>query len=451
MAQRLAPGTGRSCIKIWACPPHILHGSLYGIGTIVQHTLAKQFPCLRHLLVLRAIACRGILPYPLLHIGLLSHPRQLEQKVVGYGRLFYGLWGRTYTLDASILGLIGEIVVRKVVQPAHQTGTSAKIGYGTEHRILRSIAVVVVKGRTAIREEVEHYQAACRHGIDRLPLVSVPLPLLDHPLRTTLGRLHSIVNGTICFGILATGDCATFMERVHRVVLALAHNFFQARVIICGYCGKAFIRGVYNARTLESPSPLAAIGIGGHTGLLGEVDRHHTRESRQYGVYAQFPLAVQDFLCQFLLAHIPCIVLHATGTIPCTSVQGSGSSTAPPLQVVHAPPCRKGRTWHEGLGLLIGIVVLAPAVLLKGEELAPHLLQTYNLQRHVYSMQSHPVYFPLPAVPCPCGHGVTEGAIVQIVSVTGIAGTCFLLSLHLLHTRQVGIGLPRFPLVERVP
>ena len=309
----------------------------------------------------------------------------------------------------------------------------------------------MVKGRTAIREEVEHYQAACRHGIDRLPLVSVPLPLLDHPLRTTLGRLHSIVNGTICFGILATGDCATFMERVHRVVLALAHNLLQARIIICGYCGKAFIRRVYNARTLESPSPLAAIGIGGHTGLLGEVYRHHTRESWQYGVYTQFPLAVQDFLCQFLLAHIPCIVLHATGTIPCTSVQGSGSSTAPPLQVVHAPPCRKGRTWHEGLGLLIGIVIFAHAVLLKGEELAPHLLQTYNLQRHVDAMQRHPVYFPLPAVPCPCGHGVTESAIVKIISVTGIADTCLRQSLHLLHARQVGIGLPRFPLVERVP
>ena len=150
MTQRLAPCTGRSCIQIGACSPHILHRPLYGIGTIVQHTLAKQFPCLRNLLVLRAIACHGIIPYPLLHVGLLSHPWQLEQKVVGYRSLLYRLWSGTNTLDASILCLIGEIVVRKIVQPAHQTGTSAKIGYGAEHGILWSISIVVIKGRTTI-------------------------------------------------------------------------------------------------------------------------------------------------------------------------------------------------------------------------------------------------------------------------------------------------------------
>ena len=241
------------------------------------------------------------------------------------------------------------------------------------------------------------------------------------------------------------------MEGVHGIVLALTHHILQASVVVGSYAGKAIVCGIYDARTLKTSCPLATIGIGGHAGLLGEVHRHHARESRQYWVYAQFPLTVQNSLCQFLLSHIPCIILNATGTLPCSSIQGTRSSTAPTLQVVHAPPCRKGRTGYKGLCLLIGIVVLAPAVLLNGEQLAPHLLQTYNLQRHIYSMESHPVYFPLPAVPCPCGHGITEGTIVQIVSVAGIAGTCFCIRLELFHARQVGIRLAGLPLVERVP
>ena len=50
-------------------------------------------------------------------------------------------------------------------------------------------------------------------------------------------------------------------------------------------------------------------------------------------------------------------------------------------------------------------------------------------------MKGHPVYLLLPAFPCPCGHRVAEGAVVEVVAVVG--GT----DMRLLTVRQRQVNL----------
>ena len=66
-------------------------------------------------------------------------------------------------------------------------------------------------------------------------------------------------------------------------------------------------------------------------------------------------------------------------------------------------------------------------------------------------MQSHPVNFLLPALPCPWGHRIAKGTGVQVVAILGIAGMCFLCCWHG-DIRKVGIsGTRNGLLIERVP
>ena len=241
------------------------------------------------------------------------------------------------------------------------------------------------------------------------------------------------------------------MKRIHGIVLTLSHNLLQACIVICCYLSKTSVCGVYDTWTLKTSCPPATIGISRHAGFLREVCGHHTRETRQDWVYTQFTLALYNLPGKRELALIPGIILDTAGTLPCSAIQFARLRSAPPFQVVHAPPCRKGRTRHEGLGFFVGIVILTPAIFLKGEEFAPDFLQAYDLQGHVDAMQGHPVYLSLPALPCPCSHRVAKSTIIQVVPILGIAAVSFTSNTNIVHVWQVCIGMARLSFVERIP
>ena len=113
-----------------------------------------------------AIACSCVILHPSLHVGLFTHPRQLEDKVIDYGSLFYRLGSHTYTLDRSILTLISKIVVSYIIESSHQARATSKVRDSTENSILRSISVKGIKLRHSIREEVEYDKTSFGDSIE---------------------------------------------------------------------------------------------------------------------------------------------------------------------------------------------------------------------------------------------------------------------------------------------
>ena len=193
------------------------------------------------------------------------------------------------------------------------------------------------------------------------------------------------------------------MEGIHRVVLALAHYLLQARIVVGCNLGIVVIAYTKKERTHEVAGPVAAIATGSIARLRCKVGGHHTRPTGQYGLHTEGTLCGCNLSGKFCLAHIPGIVLHTTGTSQIgIAALCTRSRTTPSFEVVHCPPSDEGGTCHEGFGLLVGESILAGAIsLFYGEELAPYLFETYELERHVDAVQGHPVNLLLPASPCP--------------------------------------------------
>ena len=254
-----SPRTGLKSLQVGACRPYILYGTLYGIGTIVERTLAEQAPRFLHHAVVDSIACYRILGHPLSHIGLCTHPGELVDEVVADGSLLDSLGRSTDTLDIVILCFISKVVVCHILQAAHQSRATTEVGDNAEYGILRSIAIVaiVIKIRITIREKVEYNQFTSRNTLKRQSLiVTPPLPLLDYPLRTGFGSLHCIVD--CCISLYRCEVTGTFVEGVHRVVLALAHYLLQTSIVVSSNASKTCVTRFNNMRTSES-SPSARI------------------------------------------------------------------------------------------------------------------------------------------------------------------------------------------------
>ena len=221
--------------------------------------------------------------------------------------------------------------------------------------------------------------------------------------------VHGLEDGLVAFGILSAADASTLMEGVHGIVARDAHDLSEPSVVVPCHFPEVVRRRVHDEGALEhAPSALV---FAGNACTAAEVGGHHAAESRQHGLHAQFAFAADDAPCQVFLTFVPGIVLDAGGRLPFVA--------APSLQVVHTPPGGVGRTGDEGFG-----IGLAVAVILH-EECAPYALETYNLQRHVDAVEGHPVDFLLPSLPGPGGHGISEGAVVEIIPEFGIADVAF--------------------------
>ena len=188
------------------------------------------------------------------------------------------------------------------------------------------------------------------------------------------------------------------MEGVHTVINGRTHDLLENLVVVGRHFLEFLLGRVKDVGTCEA-APTALV-VGSDARLLCEIAGHHAAETRQYGVHAQFAHTAQNLACQLFLALVPPRRVRA----------------APTFEVVHAPPSLEAGTRHEGIGFRLGIVVLLR------QQTLPHHVQTDNLQGHVDAVQGHPVDFLLPAFPGPGGHGVGEGAIVEVIAVVRVTG-----------------------------
>ena len=327
-------------------------------------------------------------------------PRQLKQHVVEHRHLFDGFRSGSDSLDAGYVGLVGKISVDHAVEPAHQACASTEIGKRAVNHVMSAIGPEI---GFAVREEVQHYQATFGHIVQHAVLLPAPLPLLDHPFRRRPGRVHRFIYGLV--GIAYVGDSAgvgSFMEGVHAVIFRCAHQLVQTCVIFLRHGLERVCLGVQDIWPRESAP--SALGYGRQTCLGREIMGHHAGESGEHRLDAQFPHPCEDLSGQLFLTLIPPV----------------GVLAAPSLEVVHAPPCLKAGSGNECVGLILCVAEIL------GQQIAPHHVQTYYLQRHVDAVKGHIVQFLLPAFPGPYAHGVRECAIVQIISVGRVGPVCLL-------------------------
>ena len=118
--------------------------------------------------------------------------------------------------------------------------------------------------------------------------------------------------------------------------------------------------------------------------------RHMTGKGREHRFHAQFPLTRQNQFLQIGLMFQP----------------GVGQSALPFVEIGHAVP-----------GQMAGSCEIVSDFAVVQPKFAPHLIP-YRLlpsdgQRHIHSVESHPVDKTFPVFPLPPGHGITKRAVVQ--------------------------------------
>ena len=121
-----------------------------------------------------------------------------------------------------------------------------------------------------------------------------------------------------------------------------------------------------------------------------ELARHVACKGGKHGAHAQCALARQYELLQGCLALEPLL----------------GQGSAPAVDVRHAVPGQVDGACEIAAHLLIGHAQTGPHVV-------PHAFLAGDGQRHVDTVEGHPVDEALPVFPLPEGHRVAEGAVVQ--------------------------------------
>ena len=254
---------------------------------------------------------------------------------------------------------------------------------------------------TALREEVENEQVARLQGVGHLG-TRVLRPSLHHPHGPWVGTLHGGHELAAGGGIVHRGIVGALVEGVHGIVVGASEEARQLLIVDVGYLVEPLVGGREVGRPLKTV-PQAGIADVQREPLLGVVG-HHAAIARQHGVHAQLPHAAEDLLLQLLLAGIPRL----------------RQGTAPPLQVVHGPPGQEGGAGNEAAYLIVAIAQAQ-------QHVAPDALLAHHGQRHVHAVEHHPVNFLLPARPVPEGHGIREGAVVEVVAQRQVGFVAFLL------------------------
>ena len=113
-------------------------------------------------------------------------------------------------------------------------------------------------------------------------------------------------------------------------------------------------------------------------------------KGRQYRLHIQFAFASHNLLLQLGLLVEPC---HRQRSVPS-------------VDVCHAVPRQIGRACEVGANLAVRHTQLLPYVV-------PHGFLSGYGERHVYTVECHPVNHALPFLPVEEGHSVSVGAIVE--------------------------------------
>ena len=393
---RAAPRRDAAHLKGRAGAEHTFHGALQAAGA-VERRVAQEFPSILGVLIVRSVARHGIVGEPGLRIRLAVVPRQFEERVIDYGHLLNGFGCCTDTLHVAVLRLHIEVAIDDSVQATEETRAAAEV---VKHTIDSVVSLVFAEVRVGIAEEVKDDEVALGHFVQHLVLVSAPLPILDDPflINIRVGCLHGFIDSLIGTVHIDAAHVGSFVEGVHTVINGRTHDLLENLVVVGRHILESLGGRVKDVGTCEA-APTALI-VGSDACLCCEVAGHHAAETRQHGVHAQFAHAAQNLACQLFLARVPPL----------------GVRTAPTFEVVHAPPGLEAGTRHEGIGFRLAVVVLLR------QQTLPHHVQTDNLQGHVDAVQGHPVDFLLPAFPRPGGHGVGEGAIVEVIAVVSVTG-----------------------------
>ena len=152
--------------------------------------------------------------------------------------------------------------------------------------------------------------------------------------------------------------------------------------------------------------------------LLFCIVGYHSTVSWQYRVHTQLLHAGQNLLLQLLLSGVP----------------RCGQRSTPSFKVIHLPPCQESRSGNKLAHLFLAVSQLQ-------QHVSPHALLTYNGKWQIYSVQSHPVYFLLPAVPIPERHRIAECAVVKIITQSQVGLVTFLLLNFWHHSGQLCLHL----------
>ena len=128
--------------------------------------------------------------------------------------------------------------------------------------------------------------------------------------------------------------------------------------------------------------------------FLADITGDHSCISGDYRFNAQLPHSGNDLLLQCFLLPIPTVRIRST----------------PSFQIIHLPPCHKGRTGNKLIDLLRRISDTL-------QQIIPDNLHPCYTQRHIDAVHRHPVYFFLPAFPVPESHGVGIGTVIQVISI----------------------------------
>ena len=155
------------------------------------------------------------------------------------------------------------------------------------------------------------------------------------------------------------------------------------------------------ARQLHLVERIGPVNVVGavQTGLLGEKfalnpglqrSGNMPGKSRKHGRHPQRPFAFEDASLQCFLPVDPSLRQRAT----------------PAVDIRHTMPREVCGSGKVGADLLVGQAHPSPHTL-------PHGLLSRNGQRHIHSVERHPVDQTLPLRPTPPRHRVAERAIVQ--------------------------------------
>ena len=136
---------------------------------------------------------------------------------------------------------------------------------------------------------------------------------------------------------------------------------------------------------------------------------YHTRIAWQTNVDAKLLHTFHYLLLQTLTLLIPVV----------------GVGSAPPLKIVHKPPCLECRTSNKLVGLILRIAQLQ-------QHITPNDICAYDVKTQIDAMQSHPVEFLFPTLPIPERHRIRQRTIIEIIAVLYVRS----MTLHPLHKRK---------------
>ena len=324
-------------------------------------------------------------------------PGQFEERVVEHGVGLDALGRGTHAFEVLRIEAQGIVVaVGHRLQTPVQTHAAAEVVEHAVDHFVAAVAIPVFPAGHGLGEEVEHHEFAFLNRVETFG-ARVLVPTLNDPLGIGIYLIHSRLYGGVGGREVHAAGVAALVEGVHAVINRCAHHLLKLLIVERGHFGEMAVGGEQEAGALELAP---AAGVGNRPAFLGgDVVGHHAAVTGQHGGHAEFAHTGEDILGKRFLPRVPPVFVRP----------------APAFEVVHQPPGLEARAGDEGIDFGSGITELF-------EHVFPHYVRTDEGERHVDAVERHPVDLLLPAFPRPKGHGIGEGAVVEVIAVVGRAG-----------------------------